>query len=228
LKFPWHCVELPNGPWAALNSKSIEPVVGQICRADHIGFFHRSRADQFSVIAPFVAEGLAANQRCLYVAQDNSVPMVLQRLNEAGVPATEAVRSGSLKLLTSRETFLRHGIFQMDRMVEYLREEVEAALHDGFAGLRASGEMTWALDTPAALEQRAEYECKLHAQFPQNGLCQYDECRFAPSTLSDMLHLHPWVLTRGQLVKNHEMASELVDLRSRQLLCVDDFVRHSH
>ena len=205
--------------------QSRESVAEQICRADHIGFFHRSRGDQFSVIAPFIADGLAANQRCLYVAHDNSVPMVLQKLNEAGVPATEAVRTGSLKLLTSKETFLRHGVFQMDRMVDDLREEVEAALRDGFGGLRASGEMTWALDTPAALEQLAEYECKLHARFPRRfiGLCQYDESRFAQSALSDMLHLHPWVLTRGRLVRNQEMASGLASLRSRKVLSVDDF-----
>ena len=89
-------------------------------------------------------------------------------------------------------------------MVDSLVAQVDHALADGFSGLRASGEMTWAIDTPHALAQLTGYEAGLHENFAAKltGLCQYDVTRFAPSVVSDMIRIHPKIIANGRLSEN--------------------------
>src|SRR5687768_2345944 len=89
-------------------------------------------------------------------------------------------------------------------MIEDLKTEVEKALQDGFTGLRASGEMTWALDLPDALAQVREYELELHRHFGPRltGLCQYDQTRFEPQLLSDVIRIHPKLIANGRIMHN--------------------------
>jgi len=57
-------------------------------------------------------------------------------------------------------------------MVSDLNNEVKHSLEHGFTGLRASGEMSWALDLPSALARLIEYEERLQATWPAEfGAC---------------------------------------------------------
>ncbi len=82
-------------------------------------------------------------------------------------------------------------------MVEYLESEIDCALADGFVGLRASGDMSWALGSEPGTEQLIEYEAVLNevaARQPFLGICRYDLRGFPPSTLRDVLRVHPQVV----------------------------------
>lgn len=176
-------------------------VIKQLSLGDHAALFYRSRQEQLAVAIPYILIGLERNERCLYIADDNSVPLVLNRLEDAGVDLDDAGKRNALRVTTKKDTYLRYGLFEPDNMVRDLREEVELSLRNGFNGFRATGEMTWALDLPSALARLLEYEAKLHAQFPTEflGLCQYDETRFPETIVTGMAHLHPVLIRDSQL-----------------------------
>lgn len=171
---------------------------------DHAAFFYRTRAEQFAVIVPFMAIGLKRGERCLYIADDNSVETVAGELEKGGVNVEGALRSGALTITTKHTTYLRHGIFEPAKMTEDLIREVEETVRAGYSALRAAGEMTWALPLPSALAQLSDYEVRLHASHPGQfvSLCQYDEHGFSERTVSDMIRIHPVVIARGRLLQN--------------------------
>ena len=178
-------------------------IIKQLRLGDHVALFYKSRAEQFSAIIPYIQEGLLQNERVLYIADDNSVPLILSKLEEAGIDVDGARRSNALQVATKHETYLRHGIFEPEQMLSDLQDEVEASMKAGFTGFRASGEMSWALDLPSALSRILEYEIILQAGFHQDFLafCQYDETRFPEHIIRGMLKAHPLVIRNGELIK---------------------------
>jgi hypothetical protein len=178
-------------------------VVERLKAGDHVALFYRSKAEQFACVVPYIKIGLERKERCLYIADDNSVPMIWRKLGE-GIDVNRAHKRGDLEVVTKRETYLRHGIFEPAKMISDLRREVEKSLELGYTAFRATGEMTWALDLPSALARLMEYEANLHVEFPKQflGLCQYDETRFPEHVISEMIQIHPKVIARDQLMEH--------------------------
>ena len=171
---------------------------------DHVALIFKTRNEQFHWVCSYMRDGLERNERCLYIAHENSVPSVLNRLERAGIDTQAAQRRRALEIFTREQSYLKYGIFEPSKMIADLKREVDAAIADGFTGLRASGEMTWALDMPEALGQLREYEMQLHRNFGPRltGLCQYDQTRFEPQLLSDVIRIHPKLIANGRVLSN--------------------------
>jgi two-component system, chemotaxis family, sensor kinase Cph1 len=89
----------------------------------------------------FIEIGLARNERCLYIAGDNSLPMVIDAMENAGIEVAKAQRTGQLTVATPDQTYLKHGVFEPEKMVEGLKEEVEFSLAQGFSAFRGTREV---------------------------------------------------------------------------------------
>ena len=50
--------------------------------------------EPFAVVAPFLRSGLKRGERCLYVANDTSVALVLQKLSRSGIDVLSAQQKG--------------------------------------------------------------------------------------------------------------------------------------
>ncbi|MFT3781798.1 MAG: MEDS domain-containing protein [Nibricoccus sp.] len=175
--------------------------VRKIKRGDHAAFFFQTKEEQLATVVPFIAIGLERNDQCLYIADANSPDEICQRLQEFGVDVDGAKKRGALSVVTKHETYLRHGVFEPTKMIVDLCGAVDGALGSGFAGLRAAGELSWALDLPSALAQMVTYEEELEAHFYSRftALCQYDASRFPMHLVDRMKRLHPVVLCDGKL-----------------------------
>ena len=92
-------------------------------------------------VAQVMIEKLRLNHRCLYL---NSPPMVAgirSYLAATGLDVAQEVNKRSL-VLSSDQNHLEDGRFDLDGM---LGRAVDEAVADGYAGLWASGDMTWEL-----------------------------------------------------------------------------------
>ncbi|HEV8542944.1 MAG TPA: MEDS domain-containing protein [Verrucomicrobiae bacterium] len=175
----------------------------QLGMGDHVAYFFRSNAERLAFVIPYIAAGLRRNERCLYIADNNSAPAIYRELDRAGVDTDGAHKRGALSVLTKREAYLRHGVFEPEKMVSDLNNEVKHSLEHGFTGLRASGEMSWALDLPSALARLIEYEERLQATWPAEfeGVCQYDEARFSKELIERMKQIHQVYVCEGRIIR---------------------------
>jgi len=172
---------------------------------DHLCLIYETPEEQFAAIDPFVRLGLERGEKCVYVADDNTSAEVLANLELGGIDVKSALKSGALSVLTKKEAYLKHGYFDPDLMIDFLREATAGAIASGFKGLRVTGEMTWVLGADKGTDRLIEYESKLNSFFPENNclaICQYNIGRFAPEVIIEVIRTHPLVIYRGQVCRN--------------------------
>lgn len=172
---------------------------------DHAAFFFKRNQERLSFVIPYVIEGVRNNERCVYVADENTVPEILAEFKKAGLDIDACSGSGALSVVTKHDTYLRRGIFDPERMIADLDGDVRYALQHGFSGLRITGEMSWALDLPSALSRLCEYEQELYRHWPAQlaGLCQYNESLFPGDLIERMAKCHSVVVRDGNVMRNH-------------------------
>lgn len=180
--------------------------IAALAHGDHLCMVYENNEEQLRGVVPFIHHGLTAGDRCVYVADDQSVEEVVRALESAGVDTRTEMDRGALLVMTKRETYLRGGVFDPQEMIEFLDQSVQEALDEGFNGYRAAGEMTWAIGTDVIETQRlVEYEALLNRFYPSNravGLCQYNRDRFPPEAIYDVLRTHPTAVLGDQVCPN--------------------------
>jgi hypothetical protein len=144
-------------------------------------------------MAAVVSDKLAQNYRCLYL---NSGPMVAgmqSSLTALGVDVIGEMSKTSL-LLSSEQQHLVDGRFEIDAMIETLEGTLNQALADGYAGLWASGDMTWEMGPDRDFLKLLEYERRLEEFFREHdeitGICQYHADTMPPQALREGLAAH--------------------------------------
>lgn len=183
----------------------LERLLFTLKHGDHVCPIYDCVAEQMAAIVSFFREGLASNECCVYVADEQPSNEVLQALQTAGIdPGLEQGR-GRLRILTKRDAYLLPGAFDPGAMIEFLRLLESQTLADGFAGLRFTGEMTWALGPEEGNHRLIEYEALL-TEYLHNSrsilMCQYHRVRFSPSVIHDVLRTHPLVVLDGHVCPN--------------------------
>lgn len=176
----------------------------QLGLGDHAAFFFTTNEERLAFVIPYIIRGLRNFERCIYITDENTVPDILAKFAEAGVDVGSATANGALSVVTKHDSYLRHGAFEPERMIEDLDREVRLSLQSGFSGLRVTGEMSWALDLPSALVRLCEYEENLRRHWPSQlaGLCQYNEMLFPGDLVKKMTSCHG-VFVRGGKIFRH-------------------------
>lgn len=171
---------------------------------DHVAFLYTSRTEQFGVVIPYIQQGLQRNERCLYVADENSRTEVVEAFQSCGIDVDAALESGALTIQTKDGTYLKDGSFSPEDMVGFLEDAVADAVEE-YDGLRTTAEMTWVLGDRTATEALVEYERQLNRHYPGLdiiGLCQYNRARFPPEIINDVIRTHPHLVHDNSVVHN--------------------------
>jgi anti-anti-sigma regulatory factor len=171
-----------------------EPVSVEGLRAgDHACLTFSDADERLDIVAAFVRDGLAASQRVLCYVESSSPATFSVELAERGLPVDASVASGQLVVAGSGEQFLAGGAFGADRMLGLLESQLRAAHGDGYAGVRLTADMCWALRPAAGVEQLIAYEnqmARLLSAASAVAVCQYDRERFDTVTLASVTAAH--------------------------------------
>ena len=189
-------------------------------------------------LASIARQKLEANTRCLYLHNPSMVNSMRAALEAAGVNVAQELERGALSL-SSAQDHLVDGRFDIDGMLQMLKDTVDTALSDGFDGVWASGDMAWEFGSEKNFARLLEYEHRLEDLFERlpalAGVCQYNahtlpqeaiqwglcthRAIFINETLSRVNpHYAPVnLLTRSRLTIPH---SDLEDLLARPPLAV--------
>ena len=168
-------------------------------RGEHACVLYGPGQRDRAIAARFIAHGLARGERCLYVSARPDVSAIIDALEKEGVDVADQVAFGALRLTTAAKTYLRDGAFSPASIIASLESAVAESRADGYAGLRATGEMGWAA-ADRGQDLLARYESELAKTFAAGGLtglCQYDRADFPDELIETMGTLHPVVVEAG-------------------------------
>lgn len=173
---------------------------------DHLCLIYENYEEQLGAIIPFVKVGLARNEKCAYIADDNTAEDVILALKEIDEDLFGAsLTRGNLSVLTKNESYVKDGYFSPEKMISFLENNIHDAANAGFAGLRVTGEMTWIFGGDPGAERMMEYEAKLNDFLPiQNAcaICQYNKNRFSDELLLQVFQTHPKVIYKNRIIEN--------------------------
>lgn len=171
----------------------------------HFCSIYQNEQEQFATIIPFTLVGLEKNHKCVYIVDENTRKRILKAFQEYGVDLKPYMKSGQLEFLTKDESYLKDGYFDPEQMINLLKRLENEAIDEGYQGLWGTGEMTWYFTKMPGVEQLIEYEAKLNYFLSESNttlLCQYNETKFSPEVLMDVVYTHPNVILYSVLHEN--------------------------
>ena len=123
-------------------------------------------------------------------------------LSAAGLDLSQHVERGAL-IITSDQAHLSDGKFDVARMIGLLSGAVKKALADGYAGLWASGDMTWEFGSEDNLDKLLEYERRLEEFMGHNpalsGVCLYHRDTLPAHAIQTALATHRSIYVNAAL-----------------------------
>lgn len=169
----------------------------------HICLLFGDDDDRFRVLARFFRGALEEHHRALYVSDTSSASELGQRFAQFGVDLGEHGEAAAV--WPASDAYFPEGRFEPEQMLASLAAFSAAAVATGFGGSRCAGEMSWAARGVPGSERLIEYEMMLTdviERLPFSGICQYDVRRFDGPTLLSILEVHPYMISRGQILAN--------------------------
>ena len=170
----------------------------------HICAFFDSRDEQFDVLNPYFREGIDQNEEVVTIFESAAHADALSRMSSGGVPVGSARATGQLKVLRSEDTYMKDGVFIIDRMFNMIKSVLEGAKTGPYSRVRTCGDMEWALRLDDT-DDLIRYEAKVNEITPDHDcalLCAYDVTKFSGRVLADVLCTHSHVLLDGRVHEN--------------------------
>jgi hypothetical protein len=139
-----------------LRRSGLDPI-GDLPWASHICSFYQTKEDLLEILVPYMAAGLAANERCFWVTADPLTVQDAAAALRAEVPSFDRyAEEGRIVIVPHDEWYVLNGVFDMERVLASWAAEVDEALLRGYEGLRVTGNTAW-LETKD-WDAFAEYE----------------------------------------------------------------------
>ncbi len=167
---------------------------------DRVALLYEDRAEQLATVASFIQRGLTRDERCLYVADDNTPAAVCTALRTGDTDPGAAREAGQLSLHTAAELSLGRGEFDRAATAAFWADTLDRTRARGFDGLRVAIEMTWVLDSETTADAIADCAAVLEslAASPDTTvLSQYSRERFPSDVVSAVARTRPLLAGDG-------------------------------
>ncbi|MGE5547644.1 MAG: sensor histidine kinase [Solirubrobacterales bacterium] len=177
-----------------VNLGAAGPVMGA-----HYCHFFEDQADLAEAVLPFIAAGLANNERCLWVTAAPLPRDEATRALAAVAPDLDRrMARGQIEILDHSDWYLAAGGFDAGRVIEAWLAMERDALAAGYAGIRITGNTFW-LETPQDFASFSHYEKVLNERLGGRRitcLCSYPISRCDGPTLLEVIRNHDFAMVR--------------------------------
>jgi PAS domain S-box-containing protein len=182
----------------ALLQTELAEQIANLQNGDHLCLFYdNDPAEQMPALLPFVQDALNRGEQFVYIADDQTVEQLSDRLAQSGIDVSSEIEKGALKLWTRHE-WRQSDELSSTRKALQVSRLVDEALKAGFKGIRFAVEMTWTLGPDIDAKQLEHWEATLNTLFspgfPGRIICQYNRNRLDPIAMLAALHTHPHII----------------------------------
>jgi hypothetical protein len=192
--------------------------------------YEGSPAPHLPGLSALIRQKLDENYRCLYLHSPAMVAGMRSYLFAGGTDVIKEVMNGRL-VLSSDNAHLVNGRFVIDRMLGMLGEALDHALHDGYQGLLATGDMSREFGPERDFSKLLEYEWRLEEFLRTRpalcGICQYHADTLPPEVLRHGLLTHPSLYINQTLsrLNPHYVERESCTAQSYNTAALDQTIR---
>jgi signal transduction histidine kinase/ActR/RegA family two-component response regulator len=185
-------------PTPSRDTPSGLPAIARLGWGTHLCQFFRTADDLATTLVPYFATGLEQGERCLWITSEPFRSSAALAALARVVPDLDArVARGDLEVIDHENWYLRYGRLTTDEVLAQWLERERAALRDGYAGLRISGNTRWL--GRESWQAFSDYEARVHRAFHDRRLvcvCSYALDRCSTDDILDVLRSHGTALAR--------------------------------
>jgi hypothetical protein len=193
-------------------------------RHRHICAFFDSRDEEYTLLLPFVREGLEQGEKAFQIVDPELQSDHLHRLQEFGIDVEQRRATRQLEVRGWQDAYLREGHFNQEAMLSLIEDILQAGPGQGFPLTRLVAHMEWALEDRPGVNDLIEYEARLNYILPRHAdpvICTYDSAKFGAGAAIDILRTHPVVIMGGIMQENPFFVAPdifLAEVRDRSLV----------
>jgi two-component system, chemotaxis family, sensor kinase Cph1 len=173
----------------------------------HFTLMYKDPEKPLKHIARIFKDGLANNEKCIYIANDNPIQHILDIFHQNGIDTDKELESERLIVFNGKEVLLdKDNMFNQDKALNILDVELQTNEQQGFNGLRSAGEMSWILNNEDNLSQLFDYEVNINAVAEGHKailICMYNIIKFPLKILLHAIYTHP-VIIYGDKIKYND------------------------
>ncbi len=173
-------------------------VVGDVAWGSHFCQFYESREDLLDVLVPYFRAGLEANEFCMWVTCEPLSAEEAKAALRAAVPdLTKRMAREQMEILDYRQWYVRDGKFNADKVLQGWVDKLQAALRQGFEGLRLTGNTFWL--EKSLWKSFSDYEAAVDSVIGKHrmlALCTYSLPNCGAFEMIDVVRNHQFALIR--------------------------------
>jgi hypothetical protein len=119
-------------------------VVGDVPWGTHFSMFYETKEDLLDTLVPYFKAGLEAGELCIWVVSELLTMEEARNALRKAVPEFDRyLVDHSIEIVRGREFYLSGSVPDLERVMRVWVEKADSALARGYAGLRASGIISW-------------------------------------------------------------------------------------
>jgi hypothetical protein len=181
------------------------PVAGSDVRhSSHVCLPFENDDEKHEATVAFIHEGLSRGARCMFLGTKDDFDELGRSLEDLGICTRRATARGALQYRTVEEVYLYGGIFDPPRALDHTDALIDAALVDGFTGLRMTAELT-RIPAHGEWQKIVWYDAMVNERFARRPialLCRYPRTMIPAERVRDVLRTHPVAIVRGESCEN--------------------------
>jgi anti-anti-sigma regulatory factor len=158
--------------------------------SDHACWTYESNRERAAAATAWLSDGLTLGQRAIYIA-DAPVEVLVEEL--AALPGRDdAIASGALVVARIEDMYDLSAPIDPQAQLAAYSAAVEAAIADGYAGMRVAADITRLVEEPARRHAHLhweQYADRYMTEQPLAPLCLYDRRRIEDFRAVE--HVHP-------------------------------------
>jgi len=113
--------------------------------------------------------------------------------------------SNHFDLQSAKDLYYPNGMFDPRHMDKALNDYYLCSQSKGTRNVRATAEMSWALEAIPGVEYLMAYEARLNYFIPGKpwiSICMYNITKFSGAMIMNVLRTHPFTISRGVITLN--------------------------
>jgi signal transduction histidine kinase len=172
--------------------------VGDMPWGTHFCHFYQTEEDLADILMPYFRTGLEANEFCMMVLFHLTVEEARETFRRSIPKADEYVESGAMEFVPHSEWYLRHGVFDLQRVMEGWQAKLDQAIAKGYSGMRVNGNEAWV--TEQEWDAFADYEHRLNQMLVGRRMlvmCTYPLRATTAAELFDVARTHQFAIARN-------------------------------
>jgi hypothetical protein len=181
------------------------PVAGSDVRhSSHVCLPFETDDEKREATVAFIHEGLSRGARCMFLGTKDDFDELGRSLEDLGICTRRATARGALQYRTVEEVYLYGGIFDPPRALDHTDALVDAALVDGFSGLRMTAELT-RIPAQGEWQKIVWFDAMVNERFARRPIalmCRYPRTMIPAERVRDVLRTHPVAIVRGESCEN--------------------------